>query len=302
MKIAHCSDLHYSPENLAEADRCFTFAVDSAIERGAEVAVITGDSTDHRLDAHAPAYHALATQIHRLAQAMPVIMLQGTFSHEPPGTLDNFALMGTRHPVAVVDRICQVALYDGEFRFSAGRVFNEEEVRALRECAPEAIFTCLPTLNKAELALKAGALAASTELGDAIGVYLVAAGRVNARFRAWGVPTIGLSHGTVSGCHSEHGVPMAGFDHEFSQETLFAAECSAFMLGHIHMSQVWTRDGRCVGYAGSIGRFHYGEPGVKGYLVWNVFAAEARHEVVATPSCEMVCVAFDGPPDTEQLA
>ena len=46
IRIAQFSDLHYSAKNLAEADRCFSFAVDEAIRRGAEAAVISGDSTD----------------------------------------------------------------------------------------------------------------------------------------------------------------------------------------------------------------------------------------------------------------
>ena len=35
MKIAHFSDLHYAPGNLEESDRCFGFAVSTAIERQA---------------------------------------------------------------------------------------------------------------------------------------------------------------------------------------------------------------------------------------------------------------------------
>ncbi|MDN7805718.1 metallophosphoesterase family protein [Burkholderia gladioli] len=301
MKIAHFSDLHYSPGNLEEADRCFSHAVGEAIAREAVVAVISGDSTDHRLDAHAPALNALARQVHRLAQAMPVLMLQGTFTHEPPGTLDNFALMGARYPVAIADRACQVALYDGNFWFSRGPVFTGEEVRHHLECEPQAIFTCLPTMNKADLALRVGSLAASTDLADILAGFLAAAGRINAAFRAAGIPTIGVSHGTVNGCQTEHGVTMAGFDHEFSLSALFGAECSAFLLGHIHKYQTWEREGRLVGYPGSIGRFHYGELGDKGYLSWDVSASDARAVLVPSPSREMVSVAFDGPPDTNEL-
>ncbi|QTD95471.1 metallophosphoesterase family protein [Burkholderia anthina] len=301
MKIAHFSDLHYAPEHLDEADRCFSYAVGDAIARKAEVAVISGDSTDHRLDAHAPALNSLATQVHRLAQAMPVLMLQGTFSHEPPGTLDNFALMGAQYPVAIADRVCQVALYDGHFWFSRGPVFDEDEVQYHVECEPEAIFTCLPTMNKADLALRVGALVASTDLADTLAGFLAAAGRINAAFRAAGIPTIGVSHGTVNGCQTEHGVTMAGFDHEFSLSALFGAECSAFLLGHIHKYQTWEREGRLVGYPGSIGRFHYGELGDKGYLSWDVSASDARAVLVPSPSREMVSVAFDGPPDTNEL-
>lgn len=94
---------------------------------------------------------------------------------------------------------------------------------------------------------------------------------------------------------------MAGFDHEFSLSALFGAECSAFLLGHIHKYQTWEREGRLVGYPGSIGRFHYGELGDKGYLSWDVSASDARAVLVPSPSREMVSVAFDGPPDMNEL-
>lgn len=239
MKLAHFSDLHYSPERLDEADRCFGFAVDDAIARGARVAIVSGDSTDHRLDAHSPALGALARQIHRLAAAMPVIMLQGTFSHEPPGTLDIFALMGSTNEVFVADRIQQVAFAHGRFIASAGAVFGGDELAHVIAMGPDAVFTCLPTINKGQFAVSVGALAATTDLIDVLGTYLAASGRVNAQLRDAGIATVGISHGTVVGCETEHGVTMAGFDHEFSLSALFDAQCSAFLLGHIHKHQAW---------------------------------------------------------------
>ncbi len=301
LKIAHFSDLHYAPDNLAESDRCFSFAVKDAIDRRADVGVISGDSTDHRLDAHAPALHALASQIHRLAATMPVIMLQGTFSHEPPGTLDNFALMGSVHPVFIADRVCQVALVDGHFLASHGPVFSADELRDLLAVPPQAVFTCLPTVNKGQLAVSVGATAAATELGDVLAAYLSAAGRVNAALREARIATIGVSHGTVNGCTTEHGVTMAGFDHEFSLTALFEAGCDGFMLGHIHKAQQWGREGRLVAYPGSIGRFHYGEEGDKGYLLWDVEPGRATADLVTTPSRQMLSVEFDGPPDMKKL-
>ena len=52
IRIGHFSDLHYSAKNLDEADRCFGFAVDEAIRRGIDVAVLSGDATDHALEMH----------------------------------------------------------------------------------------------------------------------------------------------------------------------------------------------------------------------------------------------------------
>ncbi|WP_321817933.1 MULTISPECIES: metallophosphatase family protein [unclassified Paraburkholderia] len=302
MEIAHFSDLHYSPERLDEADRCFGFAVGDAIARGARVAIVSGDSTDHRLDAHSPALGALARQIHRLAAAMPVIMLQGTFSHEPPGTLDIFGLLGSVNPVFIANRIQQVAYTQGRFVASNGAVFNEDEFADVVATQPEAVFTCLPTINKGQFAASVGALAAATDLGDVLAMYLAASGNVNARLRDAGIPTVGISHGTVVGCETEHGVTMAGFDHEFSLSALFDAQCSAFLLGHIHKHQSWERAGQLIAYPGSIGRFHYGEQGDKGYLLWDVETHSAKAELVPTPARRMLCIDFDGPPDMDRLA
>ena len=108
LRIAQFSDIHYASSTLAEADRCFTFAVDAAIGRGIDCAVISGDSTDHALDVHVPAVEALARNVRRLADHCPVLMLQGTFSHEPPGTLEHLqASRGT------LPRACRRSLAPG---------------------------------------------------------------------------------------------------------------------------------------------------------------------------------------------
>ena len=57
MRIAHLSDLHFGdPKTLAEVERCTAFAIDAAVDAGAELAVISGDSTDHAIDVHSPSF------------------------------------------------------------------------------------------------------------------------------------------------------------------------------------------------------------------------------------------------------
>src|SRR6184192_4340063 len=154
IRVAHFSDLHYAGATLTEVDRCFSFAVDTAIARGVDCAVISGDSTDHALEVHAPAVDALARNIRRLADHCPVLMLQGTFSHEPPGTLDVFRLLGGRYPVHVADRIHQVAWCGprGWIASDAWR-FDELPVDA------QLLLSCVPTVNKATVAAAVGASA-----------------------------------------------------------------------------------------------------------------------------------------------
>ncbi|CAB3807877.1 hypothetical protein [Pararobbsia alpina] len=183
-------------------------------------------SREASLDAYASSLHLLASNIHALARDMPVPMLQGIFSHEPPGTLDNFTLMGTPYPVYVV----------GRRRLSPvrrGGVFTRGD-RVLLDIKVDAVLTCVPTVNKAALAAAVGVDAVATELGEHLAQYLAAAGAVNLIFRGAGIPTVGVSHGTVHGCQTEHGVRIIGFDHEFTVGSLFDAQCDAFMLGHIH--------------------------------------------------------------------
>lgn len=296
LRIAHFSDLHFCAKNLDEAARCFGFAVSEAIAREVDVAVISGDATDHALDVHSPAVRTLAQEVRRLADSCPVLMLQGTYSHEPPGTLSIFPLLGGRHPVLVADRLGQVALME-DGRWLASQRWRFDSVpRGAR-----ALFTCIPTVNKADVAAVVGALDAAEAVGHQLAALLVGYATVNEAARAEGVPTLGVAHGTVSGCVTEHGVPMAGFDHEFTTTSLFSARAQAFLLGHIHQHQAWQDDGRWIAYAGSIGRFHHGEREAKGFLLWQVAAASTNWQFIATPARRTVDLVFEGAPDPTEI-
>ena len=296
MLIAQFSDLHYATNTLLEVDRCFGYAIDRAIEANIDAAVISGDATDHALELHAPAVEALARRVQQLAEHCPVLLLQGTYSHEPPRTLDIFRRLAGKHPIYVADRITQVALTkDRRWLYSGGWRFDRlpENTRV--------IFSCLPAVNKADVAAAVGATAAAEAVGQSIAVLLGAWGVVNRQARLAGIATVGVSHGTVSGCVTEHGVPMAGLDHEFTAAALFSAETSAFLLGHIHKHQFWREGARLVAYPGSIGRLHYGEEGDKGFILWSIGAIGASLEFIPTPARRMVHLDFAAKPDIEDV-
>src|SRR3981081_2206821 len=125
MLIAQFSDLHYATNTLPEVDRCFGYAIDRAIEADVDAAVISGDATQHALELHAPAVEALARRVQQLAEHCPVLLLQGTYSHEPPRTLDIFRRLAAEHPIYVADRIQQIVLTnDGHWAESAGGRFD----------------------------------------------------------------------------------------------------------------------------------------------------------------------------------
>jgi len=300
MRIAHFSDLHYGAATLDEADRCFAAAIDRAIAEGAEVAVLSGDATDHGLDLHEPATLRLFAQVRRLADHCPVLMLQGTFSHEPPGTLSVFRLLGARHPVHVAERIEQVALTE-EGRWLASDGWRFAAVPA----GVRLLVSCVPTINKAVVAATVGAAEAGAAVGEHLALLLAGFAPGHRVARRQGVPAALVSHGTVFGSMTEHGVPMAGADHEFTAGVLFATEAQAILLGHIHRHQRWDQEGgagrQCIAYAGSIGRFHYGEEGDKGFLLWEVTSDTADCVLLPTPARRTVDIVFEGRPDLEVL-
>jgi exonuclease SbcD len=119
--------------------------------------------------------------------------------------------------------------------------------------------------------------------------------------RKLGIPTIVVSHGTVSGCMTEHGVPMVGLDHEYTTGALFAAKASAVMLGHIHKHQAWESEGRMIAYPGSIGRLHFGEVDPKGWILWDVDAHGATLEFQPVPARQLLDAIFSGPPTEDEL-
>ena len=312
LRIAQFSDLHYGPRHLAEADRCFAAAIDRAIALGVDAAVISGDATDHALDLHAPAALLLITQVRRLAEHCLVLMLQGTWSHEPPGTLALFRMLGARWPVQVADRIGTVVLLDDGRWWTPGPNSGAPEsfcggggVAAQLPDGAWALFNCLPSVNKAAVAAVVGGAAAGPAVGEHLALLLQGLAPGHRLARRQGVPSVVVSHGTVFGCVSEHGVPMAGFDHEFTTGALFAAGAQAVMLGHIHRHQAWMREGtdgrQCIAYPGSIGRFHHGEQGDKGFLAWELTPEGANCRLEPTPARRTMDIVFDGRPDLDAL-
>lgn len=304
IKIAQFSDLHYCPNHLEEADRCFTAGVTEAISRGVDAVIITGDSTDHALDAHSPATRALAAQLKRLSRVCPVLMLQGTFSHEPPGFLRMISMVNEDYPISVADGISQWALVPN-LGFIQLRGTDVESSATM-------VVSAMPTLNKAAVAsLCEGVVDAASEH---------ARGIISGIIRGWadfhleqrrqGRATVVLSHGTVFNSISEHGVPMAGTDHELGVDTLFGSQANAVMLGHIHKHQQWEEGGRVIAYPGSIGRFHHGEIGEKGWIEWTINTLSSEQDAmeegtsldfVPTPSRKNVDIVFDGPPDLDVI-
>jgi len=262
VKIAHLSDLHYCRENLEETSRCVDYAVQEAASIGCDVMIVSGDLFERRLSANDEAYLEALLAIRRASEHFPVFILQGTYSHDAPGQLRPFRYISTRHPVYVFDEESGVVVLraDGQWELAGTTEHDISNVR-LVVCA-------LPPFNKAK--------AAAIDVRSTESVIYAELSEIIEQFANWAdaakvakVPVVMVSHGTVTGSITEHGIPMAGTDHEFTQDMLARAHCDV-LLGHIHQHQVFDLGSHKAAYAGSIGRFHHGEKGQKGWLLWEI--------------------------------
>lgn len=304
IRVAHASDIHYCEKHLEWVDKAMTAFVDGAIAAGAECAILSGDSFDHQVHVHDPAVHAFLRQVCRLADRMPVLVLQGTFSHDRPGCLEVLRTLAGKFPIYVADKIEQVALINDssgipewcpstDYRLSPtaprfGFVGGQD---------PMLIVSCLPSVHRGTWKAMGGE-ASPAELIEHI---CLGWAETNLAARRAGIPTVLTTHGTVNGSVTESRYAMVSPDHEFSPGVLFSAQASAVMVGHIHAHNAWEHEGRRIAYPGSITRLIFGHNDPTYWLDWHVAADSSQFGCIRTPARDLVDLTFDGPPDLDKI-
>ena len=126
MKIAHTGDIHMCAKHRKWVNIALDNFTKTAIDEQCDIGVIAGDSFDHAISVHEPAFADFVGHVVRLSDHMPVVLLYGTASHDRPGCLDAFKVMPSKHPIHVIDKPMQFEL--------AG-----------------ALVSALPSLNKTEI-------------------------------------------------------------------------------------------------------------------------------------------------------
>lgn len=174
------------------------------------------------------------TQIQRMAQAAPVLIVYG--NHDIPGDLDLFAAIAAPYPIRVV--------------WTPGVVDIVHESEALRVC-------CLPYPHKA------GQIAAGATLDEARAALFTLCQQGAAALED-AAQTLVVGHLNISGAISSVGQPQIGSEIELDASAL--AQFSLMtpkIFGHIHKAQAIAGGF----YAGSVCPMDWGETEPKSYLV-----------------------------------
>lgn len=275
LKVFHTGDIHMCAKFRTWVNRALSHAVATAVEQQCDLAIIAGDSFDSAISAHEPAFAEFVGHIVALSNHMPVVLLYGTMSHDRPGSLDVFRAIPSKHPIFVVDKPTQ---------FQVG----------------EAFVSCLPSINMAEIPPSEGKNAWTKRALEGFSAANIAA-------RAEGKPTLLVTHGTINGSTTESHYALVSPDHEMSVESLAAAEADAVMINHIHRHQSWpdvlTPSGArtTIAYPGSLARLVHGHLEPVGFLIWDIEPGSARFAFHESPARQLVEIAFEGPPDLDEL-
>ena len=271
MNIFHTADIHDKNATvLADIVKCCEFFVAQAFIEKPDLIIIAGDLFDEGVQLGSPASPAAIDFVYKCGNVAPTLLIRGTTSHDAEGSINALEKLKTAYPIYVTDRLEQVGLTASGFlaQVSLYRPGQEGEgIQGLADGGGDllAVISCLPSINKANLmaALSGSVTDTSREAIDLVRDVLQGWGVINKKARDYGIPTILIGHGTVTGSQLSTGQTMAGKDLEYTTGDLHLAGCDLYCLGHIHKRQSWGN----VFYSGSITRLNYGEAEEKGFYI-----------------------------------
>lgn len=291
MRIAHTGDIHYCPEHLKWVDKAMESFVGAIYDdpEPIDLAVLAGDLFDRAMPLHEPAVTKALARLSDIADVVPMVNLQGTYSHDRPGSLDVINAFKFPMPVLVITE-------PGAWWLEKIASAEPMHWTTARPSNPAILVLGLPSLNRADPEVQ--------RLGAAEWVRQTLAGfrPLADEARAIGVPSILVAHGTVTGSVTESNFAMISPDHEFDIETLYSAGSDAVMLAHIHKHQSWIDNRQTAAYCGSLARLVHGDHDQKGWLLWDVVPGHAEFQFRPTPTRRLVEIEFPGPPDMAELA
>lgn len=297
MKIIHTADLHFTnkPQLLADITKCADFLISVADQDKPDVIVIAGDLYDEGVQLGSPASLEAIDFIYQCGMIAPVLVIRGTTSHDAEGSIEPLNKLRTTYPVYATDQIEQICLYRG----ADNPYFDIPRDNTL----PLAVFSCLPSVNKANvMSCCAGSSITDTgrETIDLVRDVLQSWGIINDQARGAGIPTILVGHGTITGSQLSTGQTMAGRDLEYTTGDLRLARCDLNVLGHIHKAQFWGN----VFYSGSLTRLNYGESENKGFYLHEIAGdgSPVRSRFIETPARSMRTKRPEGLPTLETVA
>ena len=290
MKFLHIADIHLGMENYGRIDpstglhtrlkdfiKCFSFAIDIALEEKVDLAIFTGDAYKNS-NPNPTHQREFARQIYRLSEAkIPVVMINGNH--------DNPLSFGKATSLDIFDTL----------NVSGVKVVTEPELFNIEtKAGPVQIFGLPWPTKNLFLAKEEYKNFTDEEVTKEIQKRASKKIKKYARMMRPGTPAIFAAHlaaaeATYSG--SERSA-IIGRDPVFFTQVLAQKEFDYVALGHIHKFQDLNLNNHPpVVYPGSIERINFGEEkDNKGVCLVNIEGSKTSYEFISLPARKFITV------------
>ena len=290
MKFLHIADIHLGMENYGRIDpstglhtrlkdfiKCFSFAIDIALEEKVDLVIFTGDAYKNS-NPNPTHQREFARQIYRLSEAkIPVVMINGNH--------DNPLSFGKATSLDIFDTL----------NVSGVKVVTEPELFNIEtKAGPVQIFGLPWPTKNLFLAKEEYKDFTDEEVTKEIQKRVSKKIKKYARMMRPGTPAIFAAHlaaaeATYSG--SERSA-IIGRDPVFFTQVLAQKEFDYVALGHIHKFQDLNLNNHPpVVYPGSIERINFGEEkDNKGVCLVNIEGSKTSYEFISLPARKFITV------------
>ena len=290
MKFLHIADIHLGMENYGRIDpstglhtrlkdfiKCFSFAIDIALEEKVDLVIFTGDAYKNS-NPNPTHQREFARQIYRLSEAkIPVVMINGNH--------DNPLSFGKATSLDIFDTL----------NVSGVKVVTEPELFNIEtKAGPVQIFGLPWPTKNLFLAKEEYKNFTDEEVTKEIQKRVSKKIKKYARMMRPGTPAIFAAHlaaaeATYSG--SERSA-IIGRDPVFFTQVLAQKEFDYVALGHIHKFQDLNLNNHPpVVYPGSIERINFGEEkDNKGVCLVNIEGSKTSYEFISLPARKFITV------------
>lgn len=270
LKILHTADWHVCDEFLEDAKACLLFLVNQAFAQQPNLIVISGDIYNHRqIRQETKAARLAFDVVAQLAYIAPVIILQGTPSHDGNAP-ELLAALTEKHPVYVMSQPETVCLYAK--KIGSERQFARwDDTTKRNDREPVALISGVPAFTKQYFRTDGDIETTDMAIAKELASLFAKFGADRTTFNLYQRhevhnkhlnPHILLGHWSIGGAYVHPAQGLTGLDIEVSRDHIDFAQADLVCMGHIHAQQ---QIGRTIFYPGSLFSTDFGETEKKGF-------------------------------------
>jgi len=229
MKIIHAADIHYHAGAKEQALASLDTLIETGIMEGVKLFVLAGDLFDRGVqNSDTGGLPALIERVRKMLEIAPVVVVEGTKTHDVPGCYEIFKDLDEKHNFTVIQP--GIAYFYDQFNDCVHRDKIEDQAELLIVGCPE------PTK---EWLLASGNGNGIQETNEAIkeGMRKLLLGLGALRKEHPDIPCLMVYHGSIAGATLQNHqiLPPGGI--ELGRDDLALVGADYYALGHIHLAQ-----------------------------------------------------------------